>query len=108
MSAVTALFKEVKDLRKELTDLRNLQAVSNRGLHDKVKRQEEFIEDQNKRYKDMYEGMKGDVQTLMEQKAWWKQQYITLLERREVKVFGSVQSSRRERSRSPAASSSRG
>ena len=55
----------------------------------------------------MYEGMKGDVQTLMEQKAWWKQQYITLLERREVKVFGCVQSSR-ERSRSPAASSSRG
>ena len=108
MSAVTALFKEVKDLRKELAGLKNLQAASDKDLRDKVERLEEFIEDQSKRYKDMYEGMKGDAQTLMEQKAWWKQQYITLLERREVKVFGSVQSSRRERSRSPAASSSRG
>ena len=107
MSAVTALFKEVKDLRKELAGLKNLQAASDKDLRDKVTRLEEFIEEQSKRYKDMYEGMKGDVQTLMEQKAWWKQQYITLLERREVKVFGCVQSSR-ERSRSPAASSSRG
>ena len=108
MSAVAALLKEVKELKQELASLKNTRDASNNDLCDKIKRQEDFIDDQSKRYKDMYEGMKGDVQTLMEQKAWWKQQYITLLERREVKVFGSVQSSRRERSRSPAASSSRG
>ena len=73
MSAVTALFKEVKNLRKEIAALENLQAVSYTGLRDKLKRQEEFIEDQNKRYKDMYEDMKGDVQRLREEKAWWKQ-----------------------------------
>ena len=107
MSAVAALLKEVRELKQELASLKNTRDASNNDLCDKIKRQEDFIEDQSKRYKDMYEGMKADVQVLSEQKAWWKQQYITLLERREVKVFGSVQTCR-ERSRSPAAASSRG
>ena len=34
MSAVTALFKEFKDLRKELAGLKNLQAASDKDLHD--------------------------------------------------------------------------
>jgi ABC-type glutathione transport system ATPase component len=34
MSAVTALFKEVKDLRKELAGLKNLQAASDKDLRE--------------------------------------------------------------------------